>query len=265
MIFIYLVLGLIFGSFASVLVYEYVSVIEDDTRKFDKLRFLKGSSKCTSCHENLRWWNLIPVLSFIFQKGKCAKCDARISYLYPLLEILMMTLFLLIGCSFAYSGDLVGIVLSCGIGFFGLVIFFIDLKTMRIPSMLNWVLMFLGVLYGYFVSELALLSILIGGGIGFMFFYSQYFISKGKWVGLGDADLGFVIGVMFGPIVGMYTILQSYILGTLVLVPLMLLNKKKYGLKMMIPFGPFLVISLIFSMFLGSIIVNWYIQSFLIF
>jgi leader peptidase (prepilin peptidase)/N-methyltransferase len=256
---------LIFGSFASVLVYEFVTAIEKESYRFNVKRFLCGRSKCVECSKELKWYNLIPVFSFIFQRGRCSFCNKKIDSMYVLIEIVMMLVFGLVGWWFGASHDWWEVSLVLGMVFVAINILFIDLKTMKIPSLLNWALIGLGFLIGFFVNDLTWIQVGLGGGIGFLFFYFQHVVSKGKWVGLGDADIGMAIGFAFGPVVGMYTILQSYVLGTLVLVPLMLFKNEKYRMNAMIPFGPFLVISLIFSLFLGNMIVNWYIQIFIIF
>lgn len=259
MIYLMFFLGLLFGSFASVLVSEFCSMVEGN--KFDVKRFLIGRSKCPQCKKNLRWYNLIPVFSFLFQGGRCSNCSQKIGVTYIVIELLMGVLFASFYFLYGFS---LNMIISLVIAFLSVLILFIDLKTLRIPTVLSWLLILLGVIYGGLVNDLSWQMVLLGGLLGFSFFYLQHLVSKGKWVGLGDADLGLAIGVMFGPIVGLYTILQSYVFGTLILVPLMLLDKDKYGMKSQIPFGPFLVFGLIFSMFLGNIIVEWYIQNFII-
>lgn len=260
MIYVVFLIGLVFGSFSSVLVSEFCVLV--DGGKFDMKRFLLGRSKCIKCQKDLKWYNLIPVVSYLFQSGKCSNCKGKISSLYIVIEILMGLLFAgfyyLYGFSFSFF-------VSALIVFLSLVIFFVDLKTMKIPTVLLRLLVIVAGFYGFFVNELSLIYIVSGGLLGFMFFYLQNIVSKGRWVGLGDADLGLAIGFMFGPLVGLYTILQSYVFGTLVLVPMMLLDKGKYTVKSQVPFAPFLVFGLIFSMFLGNIVVEWYVQNYIIF
>lgn len=259
MIYLVSVVGLFFGSLASVVVAEFENLINDGD--FDLKRFLFGRSKCPHCGVELKWYNLVPLFSFIFQKGKCSMCGKKISWIYPMIELLMAVLF---GAFFFEYGFQYEFLISVLVSFVSLIILFVDLKTMRIPTMASWLLIGLGILYGVLVNSLSFFEVIIGGVVGFLFFYLQSLVSKGKWVGMGDADLGLAIGVMFGPIVGLYTILQSYVFGTIVLLPLILLNKDKFGMKSQIPFGPFLVFGLIFSMFFGNIIVEWYIQNFII-
>ncbi len=260
MIYVLGFLGLIMGSFSSVLMEEFSSAVEGGD--FDLKRVLFGRSRCPECKKDLSWYNLLPVLSFLLQRGKCTSCGTKLSYKYLLLELIMGGLFMF--CFSFFGLDILELFLSLLVVFLGINILTIDLKTLRIPSVLSYSLVVVGAMFGYFVSDLGIWDILLGGLLGYLFFFLQHFVSKGKWVGLGDADLGLAIGFMFGPWVGLYTILQSYVLGTVVLVPVMLLDKAEYGMKSQVPFGPFLVVSLIFSMFFGSMIVEWYVNSFII-
>ena len=91
MIYLMFFLGLLFGSFASVLVSEFCSMVEGN--KFDVKRFLIGRSKCPQCKKNLRWYNLIPVFSFLFQGGRCSNCNQKIGVTYIVIELLMGALF----------------------------------------------------------------------------------------------------------------------------------------------------------------------------
>jgi prepilin signal peptidase PulO-like enzyme (type II secretory pathway) len=260
MIYLVFLIGLVFGSFSSVLISEFCNLI--DGGSFNLKRFLYGRSKCLECQKNLKWYNLIPVLSYVIQLGKCSNCKVKISKLYVLIEVLMGVLFSSIYSLYGFSLDFF---ISIIISFISLIIFFVDLKTMKIPTVLSWSLIVFGVIYGFIVNDLSLTFLLSGGLLGFLFFYLQNVVSKGKWVGLGDADLGLAIGVMFGPLVGLYTILQSYVFGTVVLVPMMLLDRDKYSAKSQVPFGPFLIFGLIFSIFFGNIVVEWYVQNYIIF
>lgn len=262
-LFIVVVLGLIFGSFNSVLISRISTFIE--TEKYDWKGILVGRSNCAKCGVVLKWYNLIPLFSFIFQRGRCSSCKEKYGVFYPMIELITAISFGLVFW-FGFGGELswqslVGLVIVN----LGIVISGIDYKTKCVPLFLSVPMMVFGLLYGHFFAELNFLQIIIGGVIGYSFFGLQYLVSKGRWVGLGDADLGVVIGFMFGPLVGIYTILQSYILGTLVLLPLIVVNKDKYSLKLQIPFGPFLISSLILSMMFGRIVVDWYVNNYIIF
>lgn len=256
------VLGLIIGSFNSVLISRISNFIE--TGKSDWSSLMIGRSKCVSCEKSLNFTSLVPVFSFLWQKGKCRNCGEKISVFYPLIEIVTALLFvtpLLIADPL--NGFLEVILLLITIEL-GILIAGIDMKTMRIPLFLSIGLVLMSVLYGCFFNGLNLTQMIVGGCVGYFFFGLQHIVSKGKWVGLGDADLGACIGFMFGPIVGMYTILQSYILGTIVLLPVLLLKKAGLNIKSEVPFGPFLILSLILSLVFGNMVVDWYLSNFII-
>lgn len=259
-------LGTIFGSFSSVIIDRYSKFILDPKTSKTPKSILVGRSECPDCKTQLKTKNLIPIFSYIFQGGKCSnsKCKKKISPLYPFLEITTGLLFILsLFLSTSDQINLLQFTLTALIFFISICIAGIDLKTKYIPTKLSVILGLLCLSYTILLTEFSIQSLFISASIGYFFFYLQHFISKGKWVGLGDADLGLSIGLLFSPIQTIFTILQSYILGTLILIPTLLLKKDKYGLKSQIPFGPFLVLSLILSLSFGNIIIDWYLNTFI--
>ena len=255
-------LGLIFGSFNSVLISRVSSFIESD--EYDWGSIVYGRSKCQKCGYKLKWYNLIPVLSYILQKGRCTQCRVKYGSFYMWVELITSFLFFIVFVLGGFGSLGWDLFLTLAIVNIGIVIAGVDFKTKFIQVYFSLCLGVLCLLYGFFVSELDVWQILTGGLIGYSFFGLQYLLSKGKWVGLGDADLGLCIGFMFGPMVAIYTILQSYILGTLVLVPLMVFAKSKFNMKSEIPFGPFLIFSMFISILFGRMIVDWYFINYII-
>lgn len=263
MTFVIFVLGLIFGSFNSVLIKRLSVYVETDFMDWQGLIF--GRSKCLSCGKELKWYNLIPILSFVWQKGKCSQCKKNFSWFYPLIELVTALVFVLIfnfasGLEFIWQYLVVFLMVEIGIVIAG-----IDLQTKVVPLFLSVPLAVLGLGYGLFIADLELVTVLFGGVIGYVFFGLQYLVSKGKWVGLGDADIGLGLGFMFGSLVGIYTILQAYIIGTVVLLPFMVFDKTKKSMSWQVPFGPFLVSSMILSLMFGRFIVDWYLTKYIIF
>jgi prepilin signal peptidase PulO-like enzyme (type II secretory pathway) len=256
------VLGLIFGSFNSVLISRISNFIESG--KSDWSSLVAGRSMCPSCKKELSFASMVPVFSFLWQKGRCKNCEKKISVFYPLIEIITAFLFLTPLLIVDPLNGFLEVILLLIIVELGIVIAGIDIKTMRIPVFLSIGLVLMSVLYGCFFNGLNLTQMIVGGCVGYFFFGLQHIVSKGKWVGLGDADLGACIGFLFGPLVGIYTILQSYILGTIVLLPVLLLKKAGLNIKSEVPFGPFLILSLILSLVFGNMVVDWYLSNFII-
>lgn len=261
------IIGTLFGSFSSVIIDRYTNYINNSQNTKPLKSILVGRSECPYCKQQLKAKNLIPIISFILQRGKCSnsKCQEPISKIYPFLELITGLLFI-IALFLSTNNNTINLTqftLTALIFFLGINIAIIDLKTKYIPNSLSILLAISSITYTILLRDFTLQSIFISASIGYFFFYLQHFISKGKWVGLGDADLGLSIGLLFAPLQTIFTILQSYILGTLILIPILLLKKDQYGLKSQIPFGPFLVCSLILSLSFGEKLINWYLNSFI--
>ncbi|MCF7835914.1 MAG: prepilin peptidase [Candidatus Marinimicrobia bacterium] len=241
------VFGTLIGSFLNVV------ILRCGTGQF----FTKGSSKCFSCGKKLAWHELIPVFSFFVQKGRCKGCASRISLQYPLVEFFTGFLFLLIFNKFSihlipntiYLWILVSLLV---------VIFVYDLKHMIIPNKVVWIfnfLSFLFILFRFFDLEFIwnlefwiwnFGRYFLSGIAFFGVFAFLWLISKGRWMGFGDAKLALGLGWFLGPILTFSTFLISFWLGAVVGIGLLALSKAK-GLKSEIPFAPFLIISALAS------------------
>jgi prepilin signal peptidase PulO-like enzyme (type II secretory pathway) len=249
------IIGLCIGSFLNALIYRL------ETSK--KICF--GRSICIYCKKTLSWKELFPLLSFIIQKGKCKDCKKKISWQYPLVELVTGFLFLysffyVFSFQLLYDNWLLAIsnlLIYWFIIAVLIVVFVYDLKhklildKVMIPGIIIvFVLqLFLGVL---------LLNLLLAGLIGGGFFLIQFLLSKGKWIGGGDIRLGVFMGfVLSWPniLVGLFI---AYFIGAFASV-ILILSKKK-GLKSQVPFGPFLAVGTLVSMFLGSQLVEWYLR-----
>jgi prepilin signal peptidase PulO-like enzyme (type II secretory pathway) len=283
------ILGGCFGSFFNVVIFRY----EPDKFSFKRLL---GRSRCRSCGKTLRPHELIPLVSFFIQGGKCRSCRARLSWQYPLVELLSGLAFVLI--PFYFLGP-VGIgaipfeqaVISSVIwtaAFLALILISaIDLRFQIIPDSLNGLLAFWGLanilvfryfgdfglvngeINGSFFGHYALLfwlgnslwiNYLAGAVFGLVLFGGLHFLTKGKGMGFGDAKLAAALGLLFGwPDTVLVSIL-SFIVGSLVSVYLLLRGAKR--IKDRLPFGPFLAIASGLVFFFGYQIVNGYFSFF---
>jgi len=232
-------LGAIFGSFANVCIYRLPV----------NRNISKGRSFCPKCKKKINWFDNIPLLSYLFLNGKCRKCKKKISAQYPLVEVVSTFLFFLI---YYYFGLSIDALLLTILGFFLLIIFFIDLEHYIIPDELTFPLMIIGFLKSFdpnlntaifpnFVNSM------IGGIFGYfliwsiIFFYKQ--VRKKEGMGLGDAKLLAVAGFWFGWVSVPLIIFLSSSIGLLSVLPSLLTKKRK--LSSQIPFGPYIVVSMV--------------------
>ena len=255
-LFLFFVTGLIIGSFLNVVVY----------RLKDGETFL-GRSFCRSCRHQIRWYDNIPLLSFLWLYGKCRDCQATISWQYPLLELITGVFFLLAGHYFFSPLDQ-GTWLETGwlLGVISLMvtIAFYDLRTMEIPIVLLiaaavWTGLYLSVtLYlavqsfetidGLFLLTSHFGQGMIGGMVVGAFFFALVFASKETWMGWGDVWLGAVSGMVVGFSAVLFMLTLSFGVGALVGITAIVLKKK--GLKSQIPFAPYLVLGTLLTLFL---------------
>jgi len=219
---LFFVLGLAFGSFGSVLI-----------ERLPENRNIGGRSKCPKCGRQINIPDLIPVISFLFLGGKCRSCSGKISIRYPLAEISSALLFVVaiyLAPSYLPVAALMGVIL-----WLLLIISVIDAKTQGIPDVLNVPFVILTILYAIITGPFPVIPPLIAAG----FFFAQWKLSGGKWVGSGDIILAAGLGFLLGGISDVVLMLGiSYIAGAIVAVLLLVMKKKRK--KNHLAFGPFL-------------------------
>lgn len=282
--------GLAFGSFLNVVVFRYTP----EKKIFDKKQ-LGGRSRCPYCGHVLGAGELVPVVSFIIQRGKCRSCGHRLSLQYPLVELSSAAVFaflpLFLNAAYGVSGTaffsaeaplwyygLVAAWVSAVLTW--LVVAAIDLRHYVIPNELNTFLFIVGIcitallaiyhenIFPFRVSFLRNFTLLFSfsdsiilnhaGGMlfGGLFFALLVVISRGKGMGFGDVKLAFVSGLVLGwPDIALATIL-SFVLGGIFGGILILSGEK--SMKDKVPFAPFLVFGFLLTMFFGHAIVEWY-------
>lgn len=228
MSFLFALLGLVFGSFGSVLI-----------TRVPQSSSIGGRSGCPHCSTTLSPTELIPLLSFLWQRGKCAHCSAKIHWMYPVIESISASLFLM--AWFQEQSVLPALVLGLFLWLF-FIISVIDFLTQTISDALNIPLLLLAIAYGLQTNQLDAIGIAIGAG----FFGAQWVISRGKWVGSGDIILGAAIGAVLGRWEHMVACLfLTYIIGGVIASALLLTKKIKRGEY--VAFGPFLALGTLVS------------------
>jgi len=256
------IIGAAFGSFLSVLIYRLHK---------EKKGIFFGKSECPYCHKNLQWYDLIPIVSYLMRLGKCGYCKKRISISYLLLELvcgLMFISFFLIypfllfeiqGIVFFDVGILLKYIYFCLVGIALIGILFFDAKYLEIPEAFTLPTIILIFLVGLFLPEPGLYSILIGGALAGLFFGAQVWISKEKWLGSGDIQVGILMGLLLGWQLLILAVLISYVLGSFI--SLFLMAFKQVTPKSQIPFAPFLVTGTFITLFFGEYILDLYLNT----
>ncbi|MDP3244918.1 MAG: prepilin peptidase [bacterium] len=270
MVIIIFILGLIVGSFLNAYIWRL---------KTGKSVW-RGRSCCPKCGKTLVWYELIPLLSFIIQNGRCRGCKQKIDWQYPLVELVTGILFIL---SYWKLGnwELIGnwkleignFTMYCYFIAVLIILFVYDLRYGLIPNKVVIPAIVVSFLLNILLPELVegpsthfvrsgnislmaggylLLAILIGAG----FFAIQYYVSRGHWVGAGDIYFGALMGAMLGWPQVIVGLVVSYMLGGLVACLLLLFGKKKFGQTL--PMGTFLAIGTIITLLWGRQILNWY-------
>jgi len=239
------VLGTILGSFSSMLIHRL---------HFDESGILFGRSKCPKCQSVLRWFNLIPIFSWIKQKGKCYFCKEKIPKKYPTIEIVFGVLFGLFAERFFGTTLIIPMLISL---FVLMILFFYDLWYMEVDERIVLPAILLAICWSFF-RELNFQEYLIGGAVGFFFYSIQYTLSKGAWVGAGDMRLGALLGFLLGWKMLLLCLFVAYILGSLI--GLWLVLFKNYGRKSALPMGAFLMPSGILFLYRGNELLSFYLQ-----
>lgn len=233
------VLGLIIGSFLNVVILRY-----------NTGRSLGGRSGCLACSQSLRWFELIPVLSFLFLGGRCRNCQTKVSWQYPLVELATAGLFVLSLNQFYPVWP--EIILSWLIISLLVVITVYDLRHKIIPETLVYFFASLALLWALFFGESLFLA-LSAGLVFFVAFWALWYFSHGAWMGFGDAKLVIGIGFLLGLADGFSALLWAFSIGAVVGLLLLASTKLKslpaswprFTMKTEVPFAPFLVLGLL--------------------
>lgn len=245
---IFFVIGTMFGSLLNAALW----------RAHAGMTVFRGRSMCPSCREGIVWYDNIPLISYALLRGRCRSCKAVISREYPIIEIAVGLLFVLVGWhhGFVFSEVLVRDLILIWILAY---IFVYDLRHQLIldrVTLVPAVILFVATLF--FPSfGLSLFDMLMGVVIAAGFFLAQYLLSKGKWVGGGDVRLGALMGVALGWAGSLVALLIAYVLGAIVGVYLLATKRKQ--LESAVPLGTFLAIATAITLLYGDGIISWYV------
>ncbi|GKU26419.1 prepilin peptidase [Clostridium folliculivorans] len=240
------ILGLVIGSFLNVCIYR---IPRGESISFPP-------SHCTDCKTQIKPYDLIPVISYLFLGGKCRNCGSKISIKYPLLELFTAIIFLLIYSQYGLSIELIKFLI---LAVFLIVIAFIDFNTQDVYAVTTYPCLFIGVAFilidkFYLHSDIMtyLIGLVVGVGV-----IGLIVILTGA-MGTGDIEIAAICGIYLGWSNTLITIFFAFIIGAIIGVLLIALKKK--GRKDPIAFGPFLAIGTMIAMLYGDKIIKIYLN-----
>jgi prepilin signal peptidase PulO-like enzyme (type II secretory pathway) len=246
---------------------EYDATEYKQLKKLTNVKTSQDRSVCLHCSYQLRWFDLIPLVSWVSLKGKCRKCRQPIGYFEPLMELGVALYFVL---SFAFwPGQLISALqithfvvwLVAGVAL--AILFAYDTKWFMLPDKLNYALIGLGLI----VSVITVTTSTnpadavgsIAGSIAILsgMYYVIYLVSHGKWIGFGDIKLGLGLALLLADWqLAFIALFVANLVGCLIVIPLMAIGKLKRNSH--VPFGPLLIIGTIVAFLAGAALLNWY-------
>lgn len=276
--------GAVFGSFAGAQVWRLrIAQLRQDKKRGElenideyerlvvkRVRRKVDRSACLACDEVLKWYDLLPIVSWIVNAGKCRYCKKPIGFFELFIEVGMAAVFIL-----SYVFWPFGLMSPLGITLFIVwlialvilgILFSYDAKWFLLPDGMNALLAVLGFVFtviyfikngfGLFDFVSLSLSIAIMSGI----YLVLYIVSKGRWIGFGDVKLGVGLGFLLLTWQNAFLALfLANLIGTICILPLMML--KKISRTSHIPFGPFLIIATVISVLFGESFISWYLSQ----
>ncbi len=238
----FMIFGLVFGSFFNVV----------------GLRVPKGQSiisppsHCEGCNRRLTALDLVPVFSYLFLRGKCRSCGAKIGFFHPLMELLTGVLYAFAYLHFGFTLELVVAILFISLL---IIITVSDIAYMLIPDKVLLPFGILLIISRIFSPLDQWWDAFVGAVIGFGILFLIAFVSKGG-MGGGDIKLFFVIGLVLGSKLTILALFVSSIIGLVAGVSQLVWQKK--GRKHPVPFGPWIALGSVVTYFYGTDILEWY-------
>ena len=247
------VVGAILGSFLNVCIYRIPR----------KISLLKPRSHCPNCKKLIPVYYNIPIISWLVLRGKCSNCKSKISFRYPLVEVLSGLFTLLTFLHFGFTGRFLTYMIFI---YFLIVISFIDIDTNLILNKLVAFMLGFGIVLNLIFKiiswEDAGLGIIAGGAFMILVSLIGKLILRKESLGMGDVKLAAAAGFFLGWKMILFASFFGFFLSFLLLIVLMAFGKLHFG--QYVPLGPFLSLALITFVYWGDTIVEWYWNTFLI-
>jgi leader peptidase (prepilin peptidase)/N-methyltransferase len=246
-------LGLSIGSFLNVAIYRLPR---------EKLRVRSGRSRCPSCDTVLKWYHNIPVISYVFLRGKCAFCSAPISWRYPAVELLNCGFYLCLIWQFGLTWQFA---VYAYIASVLLAVFFIDLDFQIIPDVITLPGIVLGLGASLLPGGIGIvqsgIGLLVGGGSLYLVAMLGDYLFKKESMGGGDIKLAAMLGAFLGWEKILFVFVASAVIGLVVSAGLMLFSAKLRQHRV-VPFGPFIALAAVVAMLYGDQVIRFYIETF---
>jgi leader peptidase (prepilin peptidase)/N-methyltransferase len=240
------ILGLAVGSFFNVCIHRLP--------RRDSI--VRPASSCPHCGYVLRWFDNVPVLSYVLLRGRCRKCKAGISLRYPIVEIATAAVF--VAHYLVFGPDII-LVPRLVFASAMIVLFAIDLEHHLLPNVITLPGIVVGLLFSTMLPPGlvdALIGVVAGGGVLWLVGEAYYRYSGQEGMGGGDVKMLAMIGAFLGWQLMVLTLVLSSILGSVV--GLLVIAFKRGGLKYALPYGTFLALAALVSSLFGRQIVDWY-------
>lgn len=228
------IIGTLVGSFINVCIYRIPKDIS----------IVYPRSFCSKCKKRLQWWQIIPLLSFIFLKGKCYYCNQKISWEYPIVEIISAIMAILL---FYRFNDPTTYLFYLALSFALLTISMIDVKYYRIPNKILLFLLIAGLtinlLYNIIAWDMAFLGMFGSGAFLFLLRFVGNRMLKKETLGMGDVKLGTVVGFYLGFTDFLTALLTGSLLA--IIISVLLTHSPAKMIKARIPLAPYLTIGVL--------------------
>lgn len=264
-------IGLTVGSFLNVVIYRLPLMLENDwksqcrelleieAQEEQAVTLSKPASTCPKCQHKIRAWENIPVISYLFLKGKCSQCHTAISIQYPLIETLTAALSLIVAVKFGVTWQTVfGLILTWSL----ITMSVIDLHKLILPDNITLPILWLGLLISLFNIFIDPTNSIIGAIAGYMIlwtiFQSFKLLTGKEGMGFGDFKLLALFGAWLGWELLPLLIILSSASGAIIGITMIAFNKQKRNTQ--IPFGPYLAIAGWICLIWGQQIMVWYIN-----
>ncbi len=246
-----ILVGLAWGSFLNVVIYRLPR----------GLNIAHPPSACPFCRTRIKFYDNIPVLSFVLLRGRCRGCGARIPFTYPLVEILTPVSFLILYGEYSWT---LFFLASCLFASILIALGFIDYFHQILPDEITLPALVLALVYSLFRPDLTLRQALVGAvaGSGFLLvvYGGYYLLRKKEGMGMGDVTMMLAIGAYLGWVRTLFTLVLASFVGALVGVFFIIFRKK--DLQYSLPFGTFLAPAAYVSLVWGHEIIMAYLRHF---
>ncbi len=262
-------IGVSLGSFLNVLIFRY-----QPSKKFNFFEIVKGRSFCPYCRKKILKKDLIPVLSFFLLRGRCRFCKRKISFVYPLVELISGILIVLVFIKSSLAGKFFWEPVFWSAIFLDfLVLSFMDLKHLFVPdALLNFgfligliIVLFFPQNFHYFWRAFPSFSLrVLNHFLGMVIFGLPFYLfckeTQEKYFGFGDAKMIALVGFLFGWPKAMLEVSLAFLIGGFFSLLSLIFLKK--NLKSKLPFLPFLALASVLGFFLENQIINLYLSLF---